>query len=229
MWCSLWPRRYACTTRFLPHLRCLLQAPTTPVAGAAEACRLRQDRAHTTRDEASEPALATKFAQHSPSSDPSAKKLAQHSPSSGPSAKKLAQQAQKRRNWGVLSPLGELFRAHTHHQAAQGELFRARTQPRGDIETNTTTAPTHTGHRETTITTARPRTATIETGGTSATKKHATNTHFSPAKVVPVSTPRENERAKATSVSRERCATPTRIHMPVPQKTRMQFDWVKFQ
>ena len=38
-------------------------------------------------------------------------KLARHGSSTGTSAKKLAQRAQKRRIWGVLSLLGELFRA----------------------------------------------------------------------------------------------------------------------
>ena len=40
-------------------------------------------------------------------------KAVQHGPSSGISAKKLAQHTQKRRIWGVLSALGELFRAYT--------------------------------------------------------------------------------------------------------------------
>ena len=39
------------------------------------------------------PVVATKLAQHGPSSDSSAKKLAQHRHSSGISAKKFAQQA----------------------------------------------------------------------------------------------------------------------------------------
>ena len=60
-----------------------------------------------------------------PRTGPSAKKLAQHGGSVGLSAKKFAPQAQKHRNWGVFSALGELFRAHAHHRAPQGELFRA--------------------------------------------------------------------------------------------------------
>ena len=55
-----------------------------------------------------------------------ATKLARHGSSTGTSAKKLAQQAQKRRNLGFLSPLGELFRAFTMTTEPQGELFRAR-------------------------------------------------------------------------------------------------------
>ena len=52
-----------------------------------------------------------------------AKKLAQHGPSSGFSAKKLAQQAQKRRIWGVLSALGELFRAFAMTQRRRANFF----------------------------------------------------------------------------------------------------------
>jgi len=52
-----------------------------------------------------------------------AKKLAQHGPSSGLSAKKLAQQAQKRRIWGVLSTLGELFRAFAMTQRRRANFF----------------------------------------------------------------------------------------------------------
>lgn len=61
-----------------------------------------------------------------PGASVSAKKLAQHGSSTGSPAKKLAQQAQKRRNLGFLSPLGELFRAFTMTTEPQGELFRAR-------------------------------------------------------------------------------------------------------
>ena len=48
-------------------------------------------------------------------------------------------------------------------------------------------------------------------------------------KASPVSTPHGHDQAQATAVSRERSATPTPSHMPTPQKTRTQFDWVKFQ
>ena len=110
--------------------------------------------------------------------------------------------------------------------------FARRTQPRGDFETNDTsaaadagqretaitTATTDAGHRETSgtsaaadagqretaITTARPSTATVETGDTSATEKHAKNTHFSPAKAMTVSTCPPHRPAKVTRVSTRR-------------------------
>ena len=97
--------------------------------------------------------------------------------------------------------------------------FARRTQPRGDFETNDTSAAADAGQRETAITTAHPSTATVETGdtsaaadagqretaittahpstatietdNTSATEKHAKNTHFSPAKAMTVSTRRK--------------------------------------
>ena len=123
--------------------------------------------------------------------------------------------------------------------------FARRTQPRGDFETNDTsaaadagqretaitTATTDAGHRETAITTAHPSTATVETNNTSATEKHAKNTHFSPAKAMTVSTPHGHKQAKATPVSdnrthglRARATTPAGTHAPTPQKTRTQFD-----
>ena len=46
--------------------------------------------------------------------------------------------------------------------------FARRTQPRGDFETNDTSAAADAGQRETAITTAHPSTATVETGDTSA-------------------------------------------------------------
>lgn len=58
---------------------------------------------------------------HSP-----AKKLTQHRPSSRVSAKKFARHAINRQFRAIFRAQGELFRAHTHHQAEQGELFRAR-------------------------------------------------------------------------------------------------------
>jgi len=105
--------------------------------------------------------------------------------------------------------------------------FARRTQPRGDFETNDTsaaadaghretaiaTATTDAGQRETAITTAHPSTATVETGDTSATEKHAKNTHFSPAKAMTVSDNR-------THGLRARATTPAGIYTPTPQKTR---------
>ena len=64
-----------------------------------------------------------KLAQHGPSSRISAKKLAQRSLSTGTSAKKFAQHAQKHRIWGVLSALGEYFRAYTITQRRRAKFF----------------------------------------------------------------------------------------------------------
>ena len=149
-----------------------------------------------------------------------AKKLAQHNPSSGVSAINLAQHATRRRFWAIFRALGELFRAHAHHQTKQGELFRARDPARGDFATNDTSAATDAGQHETTITTARPQQGTTETDDTSAPEKCAKNAHFSPAKAMTVSvetrpaptkamtvsTPHEYQRAKATAVSDKRAA-----------------------
>ena len=83
--------------------------------------------------------------------------------------------AQKRRIWGVLSALGELFRAYTTKH--------------GDIETNNTTA--------------RPQQGTAETDDTSAPENCTRIAHFSPAKAMAVSIPRRNKRTKAMAVSVE--------------------------
>ena len=96
------------------------------------------------------------FAQHGASSGSSAKKLAQHNPSNNFSAKKFAQQDKKRRNWGVFSALGELFRAHAHIRPRWANYFAHKTQQHGDVETTGTTAAADAGHRETPITTAHP-------------------------------------------------------------------------
>ncbi|MBS6325917.1 MAG: hypothetical protein KH413_08850 [Actinomyces sp.] len=101
--------------------------------------------------------------------------------------KKLAQQAQKRRILGVLSVQGELFRAHTHHQATQGELFAHKAQQHGGIETNNTTA--------------HPQQGSFETGITSAPENCTKNTHFAPAKATTVSVKARPAPAKATTVS----------------------------
>ena len=69
---------------------------------------------------------ATKFAQRGSSTVVSAKKFSRHRPYYGVFAKKLALQAIKRHFWGIFRALGELFRAHTHHQTKQGELCTAR-------------------------------------------------------------------------------------------------------
>lgn len=64
-----------------------------------------------------------------------AKKLARHGSSTGISAKKLAQRAQKRRIWGVLSLLGELFRAYAHARPSRANFFApgmARSRSRND-------------------------------------------------------------------------------------------------
>ena len=135
-----------------------------------------------------------------------AKKLAQHRPSTGISVKKFALYATKRRFWAIFRTLGELFRAHAHHQIKQGELFRAQDPARGDFATNDTSAATDAGQHETTI--------------TSAAEKRTQNAHFSAAKAPPVSvtarpaptkattvsTPHRHKRAKAMAVSDNRAA-----------------------
>ena len=67
-----------------------------------------------------------------------------------------------------------------------------------------------------------PQQGTLETAITTATKKHAKYTHFSPAKAMAVSDNR-------TPGLQAPAAPPTCSYKPAPQKTRMQFDWVKFQ
>ena len=70
-------------------------------------------------------ALREKLAQHGAFTGSPAKNFARRDPSSGVFAKKLAQHATNRRFWAIFRALGELFRAHAHHQTEQGELFRA--------------------------------------------------------------------------------------------------------
>ena len=155
-----------------------------------------------------------------------AKILAQRSPSNGASAKKFAPRAIKRLFCAISRSLGELFRAHTHIGPRRANFFTHRTSPRGEVETNDTSAAADAGQHENTITTAHPSTTTAETDNTSATEKRTKNTHFSPAKAMTVSTPHGHEQAKATPVPDNHAA---RSYKPAPQKTRMQFDWVKFQ
>ena len=113
--------------------------------------------------------------------------LAQRGPSSRISAKKLAQQAQKCRILAVLSAQGELFRAHTHIRPRRANFFAHEARQHGDIETDNTTA--------------RLQQGSLETGITSAPENCTKNAHFSPAKAMTVSIPRERERAKVTAVS----------------------------
>ena len=69
---------------------------------------------------------ATKFAQRGASTVVSAKKFARRGAFTGSPATKFAQHATNRRFWGIFRALGELFRAHTHHQTELGELCTAR-------------------------------------------------------------------------------------------------------
>ena len=102
------------------------------------------------------------------------------------------------------------------------EKFVHRTQKHREIETNSTTA--------------RRQQGTSETGITSAPENCTTNAHFSPAKAIAVSIPHRRKQAKAMAVSDNRATSPTgpgcgaRGGVRVcPQKSRMQFDRVKFQ
>ena len=56
----------------------------------------------------------------------------------------------------ILGMQGELFRARTHSRPRGANFFAHRTQPRGEVETNDTSAAADAGQRETAITTARP-------------------------------------------------------------------------
>ena len=108
-----------------------------------------------------------------------------------------------------MSAQGELFRAHAHIRPRRANFFAHEARQRGDVETNNTSAATGAGQHETAGTTARPQTATIETGITSAAEKCTKNAHFAPTKATTVSTPRTDERAKATGVSDNRPSWPT--------------------
>ena len=72
-------------------------------------------------------------------------------------------------------------------QRRRAIFFAREARQRGDIETDNTTA--------------RPRQGSLETGITSAPENCTKNAHFSPAKAMTVSIPRERERAKVTAVS----------------------------
>ena len=121
-------------------------------------------------------------------------KAVQHGPSSGISATILAQHTQKRRIWGVLSALGELFRAYTTKHRRRATNIAHSTQKHGDIETNNTTA--------------HPQQGTTKTAITSAPKKCTKNAHFPPAKTMAVSIPHRHQQAKATMVSNHRATSP---------------------
>ena len=166
---------------------------------------------------------ATELAQHALFRGCSAKNFAQHDPSSGVFAKKFARYATNRRFWAIFRALGELFRAHAHHQTEQGELFRAQDARHGDFETNDTSATTDADQRETAITNARPQTATIETTITSATEKHTKNAHFSPTKAMPVSVEAEPARAKAMEVSVGREQRRRRFQTTAPRAATCPF------
>ena len=70
--------------------------------------------------------LATEFTRHEAFAGSPAKYFARQGASTDVSAKKFARQAIERHLWGIFRALGELFRAHTHHQTKQGELCTAR-------------------------------------------------------------------------------------------------------
>ena len=130
------------------------------------------------------PAARPTARRNSPSAAPPVAFPRQNSPST----------AQKRRIWGVLSALGELFRARTHTRPSRATNFAHSTQKHGDIETNNTTA--------------HPQQGTTETAITSAPENCTKNTHFSPAKAITVSIPHRHKQAKATAVSGHRATSP---------------------
>ena len=151
---------------------------------------------------------ATKFAQRGAFTGSPATKFAQRSPYYGVFAKKLARQAIKRHFWGIFRALGELFRAHTHHQTKQGELCTARGAGVGTKLSRLAASASPTGTK---------------------LSQHARNTHFRRILrqqgefCIAFTTNRPH---RANKVTHQHAPRPT--NAPLPQ-FRMQFDWVKFQ
>ena len=136
------------------------------------------------------------YGRRRPAARPTARR---NSPSAAPPVafprKNSPSTAQKRRIWGVLSALGELFRAYTTKHRRRATNIAHSMQKHGDIETNNTTA--------------HPQQGTTKTAITSAPKKCTKNAHFPPAKAMAVSIPHRHQQAKATMVSNHRATWPT--------------------
>ena len=81
-------------------------------------------------------------------------------------------------------------------QRRRASFFAREARQRGDIETDNTTA--------------RLQQGSLETGITSAPENCTKNAHFSPAKAMTVSIPRERERAKVTAVSDKALPAPAK-------------------
>ena len=151
---------------------------------------------------------ATKFAQHGAFTGSPATKFAQRSPYYGFFAKKLARQAIKRHFWGIFRALGELFRAHTHHQTKQGELCTAREAGVGTKLSRLAASASPTGTK---------------------LSQHARNTHFRRILrqqgefCIAFTTNRPH---RANKVTHQHAPRPT--NAPLPQ-FRMQFNCMKFQ
>lgn len=151
---------------------------------------------------------ATKFAQHGAFTGSPATKFAQRSPYYGVFAKKLARQAIKRHFWGIFRALGELFRAHTHHQTKQGELCTARGAGVGTKLSRLAASANPTGTK---------------------LSQHARNTHFRRILrqqgefCIAFTTNRPH---RANKVTHQHAPRPT--NAPLPQ-FRMQFDCMKLQ
>ena len=135
------------------------------------------------------------YGRRRPAARPTARR---NSPSAAPPVafprKNSPSTAQKRRIWGVLSALGELFRAYTTKHRRRATNIAHSMQKHGDIETNNTTA--------------HPQQGTTKTAITSAPKKCTKNAHFPPAKAMAVSIPHRHQQAKATMVSNHRATSP---------------------
>ena len=131
------------------------------------------------------------YGRRRPAARPTARR---NSPSAAPPVafprKNSPSTAQKRRIWGVLSALGELFRAYTTKHRRRATNIAHSMQKHGDIETNTTTA--------------HPQQGTTETAITSAPKKCTKNTHFPPAEATMVSNHRATSPAAPTRGTRRR-------------------------
>ena len=151
---------------------------------------------------------ATKFARRGAFTVVSAKKLAQRSPYYGVFAKKLARQAIKRHFWGIFRALGELFRAHTHHQTKQGELCTARGAGVGTKLSQLAVLAGKTGTKLSQLAIKRLFWAVFRVLG-----------EFCHAQA-------DKRPCREKKVTHQHSPRPTNVNLP---QFRMQFDCVKFQ
>ena len=152
--------------------------------------------------------LATEFTRHEAFAGSPAKNFARQGASTDVSAKKFARQAIERHLWGIFRALGELFRAHTHHQTKQGELCTTRGAGVGTKLSRLAASASPTGTK---------------------LSQHARNTHFRRILrqqgefCIAFTTNRPH---RANKVTHQHAPRPT--NAPLPQ-FRMQFDCMKLQ